>query len=536
MRHERRSPAEILLFDGRIFTWDRQAPIVSCLAIREGQVIAGGTYEELSTTAGPRTSHVSLGGRAVLPGLVDAHIHLEQYARSLDRLDCELPTLEACLAAVHERAQQTTPGEWILGHGWNQNAWGRFGRASELDLVSRAHPIYLTAKSLHAAWANSAALAAAGIRRETPDPPGGSIQRDEHGNPTGILLEGAMQLVSSRLPIWSAERLADSLLAVQDRLWSYGVTAVHDFDGPRCFRALQVLHERHALGLRVVKNIPLDNLQDAIDLGVRTGFGDDWLRLGWVKVFADGALGPRTAAMLAPYVGEPENRGMLLVDSEELLEIGARCVRGGLPLSVHAIGDRANNTVLNAFEALRRLETEEGLPQMRHRIEHLQLLHLEDLSRPGRLGLIASMQPYHATSDMDMAERYWGERVQTGYAWRSIGMGGAVLAFGSDAPVELPNPFWGIHAAITRRRHDGRPAEEGWIPGERMEMRAALDAYIEGPRIAAGQSDRFGRLTPGYLADLIVLNEDPFEVPADGLAEMRPVAVMVGGEWRLREF
>jgi predicted amidohydrolase YtcJ len=316
-----------------------------------------------------------------------------------------------------------------------------------------------------------------------------------------------------------------------------GLTGAHDFDRRRCFVALQSLHEQGELKLRLVKSIPLENLPHAVALGLRTGFGDDFLRIGQVKIFADGALGPRTAAMLQPYLGEPENRGMLFVDAEELFERGRHAVENGLALAVHAIGDRANHEVLDGISQLRLLEAElEPHPRLRHRIEHVQVIHPDDAGRLGELGVVASMQPLHAPSDMKMADRYWGGRSAFAYAWRTQLEHGATLAFGSDAPVESPNPFWGMHAALTRRRLDGEPGPDGWYPGQRLAMREALHAYTVGAAYAAGWEDRLGRLLPGFFADLLVLDLDPFTCSPDELLDLQPVGVMIDGEWVIREF
>jgi predicted amidohydrolase YtcJ len=241
--------------------------------------------------------------------------------------------------------------------------------------------------------------------------------------------------------------------------------------------------------------------------------------------------------MLQPYEGEPENRGMLMLDAEDLFEHGRLAVESGLSLAVHAIGDQANHEVLNAYAQLREFEMERrpGLPPLRHRIEHVQLIHPRDVHRLASLGVIASMQPIHATSDMHMADRYWGERAALAYAWRAQLDRGAALAFGSDAPVESPNPFWGLHAAVTRRRGDGSPGPEGWIPAQRLAVAEAIRAYTFGPAYAAGLEKRLGRLAPGYLADLLVLDADPFESEPDLLRDIRPVATMVGGNWVYRD-
>jgi predicted amidohydrolase YtcJ len=493
-------------------------------------VISLGTDEDLPPEAG---EPIDLGGRTVLPGLIDAHLHLEQYARWLDMVDCELPTVAACLDTVRARAQKLPPGSWVLGHGWNQNDWGGYGSLEALDQAVPDHPVCLTAKSLHAAWVNSSALRLASIDDDTADPADGTIKRGPDSRPSGILLEGAIQLVKRHIPVPAPDELADLLASAQDRLNELGLVAIHDFDGPSCFEAIQILRERGELGLRVVKNIPVSFLEQARSLRLRSGFGDDWIRIGNIKVFADGALGPRTAAMIEPYLEEPENLGMLLMDREQLSEIGITASNAGFGMAIHAIGDRANHEVLEALGLLRQHEGQNGLPRRRHRIEHLQLLHPADLGRPAELNLVASMQPIHATSDMSMADRYWGERVSGAYAWRSQLEFGARLAFGSDAPVENPNPWWGVHAAVTRRRQG---AERPWKPSERLSLGAALAAYTQGPAFAAGLEGRQGRLAPGYYADLVVLDQDPYQLEADELAEVRPVGTMVNGQWRYRDF
>ncbi len=328
--------------------------------------------------------------------------------------------------------------------------------------------------------------------------------------------------------------LAAAIDRAQAVLWKFGLTAVHDFDRRDCFMALQQLRLDGRLKLRVTKSIPVDLLPQAHELGLRTGFGDDWLRIGSVKVFMDGALGPRTAAMFESYDGEPENKGVLNVDSEQLSEWGRLAAEVGLGMTVHAIGDRANHEALDAFEHLRAYERENRLPHLRHRIEHVQVLHPDDVGRLARLNVIASMQPLHATSDMLMADKYWGERAFLAYAWKSQLDAGAKLAFGSDAPVESPNPFLGIHAAVTRRRVDGAPGPHGWHPGQRLSLQEALEAFTSGPAYAAYAESRQGSLTPGKLADLIVLEQDPFTSDPERLKSMQSSATMIGGDWVFR--
>jgi len=530
------SPEQTVLLEGRIFPSADQASPVEALAIRSGRVDALGTAAAVEAATDRTTERIRLGGRTVLPGLIDAHVHLHQYALGLDQVDCATPTLEECLGRLERRAGTAPPGSWVRGHGWDQNLWGRYGTLQELDGAVPGNPAFLTAKSLHSAWINSRALALAGISGSTPDPPGGRIERDVRGTPTGILFENALRLVSQAFGEQTPQALADHLQRAQSALWEFGLTGVHDFDGPQCLRALQILRQSGRLRLRVLKNIPVAELEHALALGLRSGFGDDWIRLGNIKLFADGALGPRTAAMFDAYQGEPDNTGMLLMDGEELTEIGIRAAEGGWALSVHAIGDRANHEVLDALSTVRAHERGREAPLLRHRIEHLQVMHPDDLTRPAELGVIASMQPIHALSDMAMAERFWGERTRHAYAWRAQLEAGAKLAFGSDAPVESPNPFWGLHAAVSRRRLDGSPGPDGWHPRQKLQLREALSAYTLGPAYAAGWEGVQGRLRPGGWADLIVLDRDPFECEVEELAALKPVGTMVGGEWRFRKF
>lgn len=533
------SPVRIL-HNATIHTLNPSQPAASAIAVESGRghlgrVLALGELDGLQAEF-PRATVEDMRGATLLPGLTDAHIHLQHYAFALQMVDCDTPTLQACLEAVAAKAAQTEPGAWIRGHGWRQNDWPEgFGTATMLDQAAPDNPVYLSAASLHAGWANSAALRAAGIDDGTPDPPNGNIQRDEHGQATGILFEEAMGLVEDAIPRASQSEIPEAIGAAQRELWQLGLTGVHNFDRRDSFVALQTLRAEGRLGLRTLSHIPVERLEHAIEAGLRSGFGDDLLQVGLVKVFADGALGPRTAAMLAPYTGEPDNHGMLFVDSEELLEIAQRAARGGLGMTVHAIGDRANHEVLNAFQQLRDHERAEGLPALRHRIEHVQVLHPDDVGRLGELGVIASMQAIHQPADMIAADTYWGDRTPYSYAWKAQLAAGAVLALGSDAPVETPNPFLGLHAAVTRRRLDGSPGPEGWHSEQRLTLDEALGGYTQGPAYAAGMEDRLGMLAPGYLADLIVLEQDPYQVPTDALARLKPNATMVGGDWVWRE-
>ena len=524
-----------LLYNAHIHTQDKTQPTASALLIDRDRIIALGEADDLLSQY-PHAEKQDMGGRVILPGLTDAHIHLKKYALALQKVDCETETKDECLRRVAERVKDAKPGEWILGHGWNQNTWGAWPTAKELDALAPNNPVYLTAKSLHAGLVNTAAMKKANITADTPDPQNGQIQRDTDGNATGVLLETAMSLASNAIPEATAEENIKAIESAQTVLWKMGLTGVHDFDRRGSFIALQKLHLQNKLKLRVLKNLPVELLDQIDAVGLRAGFGDDMLRIGNIKVFMDGALGPHTAAMFQPYEGEKENRGILNMDGEELFEHGRKAAQAGLGMTVHAIGDRANHEVLNAYEQLRKYETDHNLPHKRHRVEHVQILHPDDIDRLGRMNIVASMQPIHAISDMKMADDFWGERAKYSYGWKTQLDSGARLAFGSDAPVDSPNPFLGLHAAITRRRADGSPSAEGWYAEQKVALAEAWEAYTVGPAYAAYMEDRLGKLAPGYLADLIVLEKDPFTCDPDELLTMQSSATMIDGEWVYQSF
>jgi predicted amidohydrolase YtcJ len=519
----------ILLVNGRIgyTAATRQS---SALAVEGDRITAIGSTAEILALSSPTTQVIDLAGKSVLPGLADAHLHMGMYAEFLQLIDCEVPTMQECLQKVQERAQQLSANAWILGHGWNQNSWqGRFGTAAELDAVSQGHPAYLTDKSLHSAWVNSAALQLAGIDRSTPDPAGGIIQRDAAGYPTGILFETAVLLVDEIIPSHTPAQREEAYLAAQAQLLGYGLTSVHDFDSLASYETLLSLHQQNKLLLRVYKSIPFEKLDWAIENGIHTGDGDQFLRWGSLKLFADGALGPQTAAMLRPYSGSEDKLGKLQLSADDIFEIGIKASSHGISLAVHAIGDRATHEVLNGFGMLREYEKRHALPHLQHRIEHLQLLHPDNIKKAAQLDLVASMQPVHATSDMFTADKYWGDRSRYAYAWNSLSDVGTTLIFGSDAPVESPNPFWGIHAAVTRRRQDGSPSVDGWYPEQRISLLQALDGYTYQPAVLAGFES--GDIQVGKMADLLILDENLDTIELQDIHKIRPQKMMVAGKW-----
>jgi predicted amidohydrolase YtcJ len=530
--------SDLILTNARIHTMDADQPAARSIALRDNVILTLGTDLAMRSLL-PDAEVIDLHDRCVIPGLIDAHLHAEWTALGLKNIDAEAPTLEELLRRVEERARITPKGAWIRGHGWNQNVWGPplaggiFPTKADLDRVAPEHPVYLTAKSGHAAWANSLALKMAGIMASTPNPVGGEIIRDAQGEPTGIFFEDAMDLVSKIVPEPSAQQVADAMRDALPLFHRVGLTGVHDFDGARALQAWQILKERGELNFRVSKTIPVTLQEHAIALGIRSGFGDDWLRINSVKSFADGALGPQTALMIDPYEGTADNRGISTLDKEEMFENVRKASAAGLSSTIHAIGDKANHDVLDVFAMVRaeeKLRQEERSPRLRHRIEHVQLLHPDDFNRLAQLNVIASMQPIHATSDMLIADRYWGARSSGAYAWRTQLNAGARLAFGSDSPVESFNPFLGIHAAVTRRRADGSPQPDGWYPKQRLTVDEAIYGFTMGAAYASYEETRKGSLTPGKLADLIVLDRDIFSIDPMAIAETQVVATMIDGQ------
>ncbi|MDQ2807097.1 MAG: amidohydrolase, partial [Chloroflexota bacterium] len=481
------------------------------------------------------------GGRTVLPGLIDAHIHFMWYAWGLLRVDLEaVPSLGAALQRVAERVAALEPGAWVRGSGWNNNLWqpNNFPNRADLDRVTGDYPAVMTRKDGHSIWVNSAALRVAGIDRASPDPPGGRIGRDATGDPDGMLYESAaMDLVYRHVPDESAAAKAEAVQRGLAAVAASGLTGFHDLEDAGTFHTFQELEAAGALPVRVVMLLALATLDASLAAGLRTGFGNTRLRVGPLKIFSDGSLGSQTAEMLAPFAGSADNCGVQTVSQEVMEAAILAAARAGIPSAIHAIGDAANRRVLDAFARARQVELgdishADGYSRyvLRHRIEHAQLVDPADWPRFRELGVIASMQPLHATSDMEAADRLWGARAgRGGYAWHSLQAAGARLAFGSDCPVETFDPLLGIHAAVTRQNTANEPPG-GWYPQERLSVADAVRAYTVGAAYAAGTELWQGTLSPGKVADLILLDHDPFTEAPTTIPQTRVTATLVGGE------
>ncbi len=521
-----------ILRNAKIYTGDAGHLWAESLAIVDGK-IAGLDADALAWQDAPGVEEKDtedMNGALIIPGLIDSHIHLMWYARSLRQLQLRGLSRAALLAEVAARAADLPPGEWITGRGWDQNIWAddSFPTREELDRVAPAHPVALTAKSGHALVANSAALRAVGITDETPDPAAdGKLGRNARGRPNGMFFENAVPLISQAVPDLPLATLCDAMAEAQTHLLAAGITGIHDVDGEPAFEAFQALHLAQRLNIRVTKYVRQESFDAVLGAGLRSGFGDDWLRFGGLKLFADGALGARTAALFDPYEGEPGNTGVLTLTREQLRDLARRAVDAHIGMAIHAIGDRTNRIVLDVLE-----EVASRAPALRHRIEHVQLIAPADQPRLARLGVVAAMQPIHAAHDWRMADRYWGARSAHAYAWRSLLDEGTILAFGSDAPIEIFDPFAGLYAAVTRRAEDGSPGPEGWYPEQALTLEEALHAYTWGSAYAVQMENRLGRLRPGYHADLLVLDRDIFALPPEALLETQVQRAMVGGAWR----
>ena len=533
---------DLFFHGGPIYTLDRHQPRVEALLVRGDRILASGTEAEVRPLLGGRYEDVPLDGRAVIPGLTDAHIHL--LWTGLGRLNVDLDgvgSLDEALERVRAHADTLPEDTWLRGHGWNHALWGhRWPAAADLDRVTGGRPALLSRKDGHSVWLNSRALALAGIDRETPDPPGGTIGRDERGEPTGVLFENANDLAYRVVPEYSWEERRRALEAIIVACNRRGLTSVHIPEDPDTLALLRELREGDRLTIRALCHLRYAQLDEAIGLGLRSGLGDEWVRIGGVKIFADGSLGSCTCHMLDPFAGTAGNYGMPTVDEEELRDAVARADRAGIAVAIHAIGDHANRTVLDAIADCARRHTYTPDPHslapnpqpsvLPHRIEHAQHLHPDDIPRFAELGVVASMQPVHATSDMQIAERLLGpERCAWSYAWRPLLDTGAILAFGSDAPVETLDPWAGLHAAVTRRRAGGEPPG-GWHPELAIPLLDALEAYVTGPALASGEAAFKGTLQAGSLADLLVLPADPFAVEPQSLWQMGVEMIVIGGK------
>jgi len=500
----------VILDNGIVRTLDASLPTAAALAIA-GPIVAGGVG--VHENALPTPDRVDLGGRCVVPAFTDSHVHFPTWA--LARRDVRLEGAASLEEALDRVGGHRRRGTWIRGTGWRDAEWQRKPTAAALDRVTGDAPAALWAKDYHSLWLNSAALAVAG---GDLDVHGGVVERDDRGEPTGVLREESAWRFRDRFVTVAEDEWVDATREGIGVANSRGVAAVHDKDGWLGAAAVfGRIHEREGLSLRVWQSLPADKVAELADLRLRPRLGDDFLRLGYLKCFMDGTLGSQTAWML-------DGSGVRITSGDELAEIVRAAAAAGWPVAVHAIGDRANREALDAFEATAEVWRPLGL---RHRIEHCQCLAPEEVARFAAIGVACSVQFSHAPSDRDLAERFWGDLTGGAYAFRSLWDSGAVLANGSDAPVEELDPLAGIRAGVTRTIDERGP----WHPDQALTVEQTLIASTVNPAWLAGDERRRGKLLPGYLADLVVLTRDPLTCPADELETVEIVATMVGGRW-----
>jgi predicted amidohydrolase YtcJ len=542
-------PLDLLVTGGRVATLagERGFGWAEAVGIKDGRIAFAGSAVELETRADPFTTRIELDPDEVaIPGLTDAHLHLAEGGMAADHVDLsQSPSLEEGLARIAEAHARLAPDAWLEGHGWNADRWGRWPTADDLARVALGRPAALWAHDHHALWASGAALARAGIDADRADPAGGIIRRDETGAPTGVLHESAARLVMDRVPPPDQARYEELIERLARQLVRLGVVAVHDPGAlslqeglGRGIAAYKALDERDDLPLRVHASIREEQLATAIALELRSGdpLGPPGgrARFGWLKLFADGTLASRTAALLEPI--EPEEgrplppgteRGIWLTPPERVAELALRAAGAGIATQIHAIGDRSCRASLDA------LEPTVGRSAAMPRLEHIQLLHPDDRARFARAGIAASIQPVHVRADAAVARLLWGERAETrGYPMRSLIDAGAVLAFGTDAPVEPIDPWPGLSMAVTRVDGSWPAGSAPFGPDERLTIEQALRAACIAPAVIAGEEDR-GRLIPGQRADLVVIPTEALTNPVQpggALATARPRIVVIDGE------
>jgi hypothetical protein len=532
--------AATLFQGGRVHV--RSGVSAEALLARDGRVAAVGWVSDLAREAGT-AERVDLRGGLMTPGWFDAHVHFMWWGFQMAEIDLRATkTIDEALELIGRRARELAPGAWLTGGRFDKNNWGRWPTAADLDRATGARPTVMRSRDGHSRWLNTAALRAARIGKNTVAPEGGAIFRDAAGAPTGILQERANELADRAVPPATEADCDAATMRAQDEALRRGVTGIESLEQASSYAALQRARDRGTLRVRALMGIPHRSLafslpttgtppqirntasfdfDSALETGMRTGQGDDWLQLGHVKFFTDGALGSQTAALEEPYEGT-DDRGILTFDPIELRADVARAAAGGLAVAIHAIGDRAVRVALDAIAPTRMTS-----PALRQRLEHIQLVREEDLGRFGALGVIASMQPIHCTSDRDLADKYWGpERTPRAYPWRTLLERRAILAFGSDAPVEPIDPLLGIHAAVTRRR----PGDlDAWFPAQRLTLDEAVHAYTAGAAFATGREREWGTLEAGMRCDATVVDRDLATLDGGELLEAKVSATITDG-------
>lgn len=533
-----RPDPELIVLTARTHTLHPRVPWAEAIAIADGRVLALGSRRRMLRDRRRATRVLDLRDAVVTPGLVDCHTHFFYWAlgNALVIDVTALSSLNAVLQRIHKLAPTRRAGEWTIVRGFDYNRWGRgLPCAADLDAVVKDHPVIAHSRDGHTAWLNSAALRRAGITRRTPDPKGGRYVRDARGNPTGIVQELAIDLLPNPLRELArrtdadAQRIIDrALRAAYRTAWACGIVGVHSMDDCASLAQLARHHTERWLGIRVVHAVNLPDFEHALELGLRSGLGDDWFRVGGLKVYADGALGSQTAYMFKPYPGQKHFFGVAAIAADQLQEVAVRAARHGWALWIHAIGDRAVHESIVAIDAARQAAT----PPIPNRIEHAQCVRPADVRWMARAGIIGSVQPCHILCDIPIADRHWPTARKHAFPLRSLLNAGVTLAAGSDVPIESIDPRRSLFGATARMSETGQPAS-GWFPEQRISRLAALRSFTRGAAASLGAPLPAGTLAPGARADLTIWAEDPLRVAPRDLLHIGIRGCVVAGQVHL---
>jgi len=523
-RNEERQE-KLLLHSGKIRTFDPSHPMAEALVIDNGKIRWIGKNEDIIGIPADEYRLINLGGRTVIPSFGDAHVHFAFFAQSLSNLNLDgCKSYGEALKRVEAYASKLKKGEWLLGKGWRKDDWpdSRWPHKANLDKIAPDNPAALYSHDEHVLWTNSLGLKIGGVDRNTADPVGGEIDRDSSGNPTGILRENACDYVYRHHKKPSKSKVLRLIDEAQRYCHSKGVTALGNFDGIDNFEMLQEYHNKYGLKLRIRQYIPIRFIDHLVALRLKSGFGDDYLRIAGVKIFADGALGSQTALMLRPYSGSKSNIGVEVTPEKVMADLIKKAASNGLACAVHAIGDRANRQVLNAYEKLPAKHR-----KLRNRIEHVQIINPADIPRLSKLSIIASVQPIHCISDVRLMEKFLGKRSSHSYSFKSFIDSGAHVAFGSDAPIETLDPLLGSYCATTRTTLDGKVRHR---TGQAISTETALRGFSCDIAYALADENLFGTISLGKSADIVIMEEDPIECDPVSLKDIEISATFFEGE------